>query len=499
MRTTSKGFTLIETLLAIFILSTATVAVLGLTSSGTRSADQSSQTIIAEPLLSQVVEAMRQLRDTNYMSGNDWLTGIDPECTGASGCSLDFSGASPVFTACSGTCPELTIYNNEYSTNQSGTATGFTRTITVTSVSSTEASVAAEVTWSERGQDFSVNTVETLRDWAPPSEALLGPESCAVSCTLPGQSGRTTYSFDDWLSFSSGVWDGDFVDISGLTPGYYSIRTQSYDGYSGRESSSQSNERWYLEFADSGQNPLLTTGATTDLDDLVAEACVFETLQTVAVTSSTSQVRPRHQSNISGSQDSVYAVCAAFDEQPNTAPVITILGDNPYTHIEGSSYVDPGATAFDNEQGDISGSIVVTNNVGTDPGEYTVVYDITDEIGATDQAIRTVNVEESHDCNNGVDDDGDTLIDGDDPGCSVGEGENEDADEGGGGAECSDGIDNDGDGLVDWDEDPSCEGDPGKDFEAGECEDGMDNDGDFLIDYTKDPSCKGDPNGLSEF
>jgi large repetitive protein len=63
--------------------------------------------------------------------------------------------------------------------------------------------------------------------------------------------------------------------------------------------------------------------------------------------------------------------------------------------------------------------------------------------------------------------------------------------------QCSDGIDNDGDGLIDYPEDPGClsplDDDETDDCPDGpncpECADGIDNDGDGLIDYPADPGC----------
>ncbi len=53
---------------------------------------------------------------------------------------------------------------------------------------------------------------------------------------------------------------------------------------------------------------------------------------------------------------------------------------------------------------------------------------------------------------------------------------------------CSNGIDDDGDGLIDELEDPGCSG-PDDTDEIEECADGLDNDGDGLIDFGQDPEC----------
>jgi len=78
----------------------------------------------------------------------------------------------------------------------------------------------------------------------------------------------------------------------------------------------------------------------------------------------------------------------------NVHPVITLLGSSSLDVELGSSYVDAGATAFDDPDGDITDSIVVGGIVDTSVlGTYTITYDVTDSVGnAADQVIRTVNV-----------------------------------------------------------------------------------------------------------
>ena len=46
-------------------------------------------------------------------------------------------------------------------------------------------------------------------------------------------------------------------------------------------------------------------------------------------------------------------------------PVITLSGSSPVTVEVGSVYTDAGATAFDNYDGVLTGSIVVVNSVNT--------------------------------------------------------------------------------------------------------------------------------------
>ncbi len=78
-----------------------------------------------------------------------------------------------------------------------------------------------------------------------------------------------------------------------------------------------------------------------------------------------------------------------------TAPVITLLGATPFELLVGDTFTDPGATATDNVDGNIS-SIVVASMVNTAlVGSYTVTYNISDAAGnAATQLTRTVIVSE---------------------------------------------------------------------------------------------------------
>jgi len=79
-----------------------------------------------------------------------------------------------------------------------------------------------------------------------------------------------------------------------------------------------------------------------------------------------------------------------------TKPVITIIGPNPYFLECHSVYSDPGATATDACQGNVT----VTNNAATavnanEPGDYTVTFTATDANGNTATATRTVQVRDN--------------------------------------------------------------------------------------------------------
>ncbi|MEQ1561381.1 MAG: immunoglobulin-like domain-containing protein, partial [Nitrospira sp.] len=78
----------------------------------------------------------------------------------------------------------------------------------------------------------------------------------------------------------------------------------------------------------------------------------------------------------------------------NNRPVITLLGSNPVNINVGQTYVDPGATAQDVEDGNITAKIATTSNVNINTaGTYTVTYNVSDSQGLSAVPVsRTVNV-----------------------------------------------------------------------------------------------------------
>ena len=77
-----------------------------------------------------------------------------------------------------------------------------------------------------------------------------------------------------------------------------------------------------------------------------------------------------------------------------TAPVITLLGDAVVTLLRGETYVDAGATAVDDTDGDLTAAIVAVNAVDTSVvGVYAITYNVVDAAGnPATQVTRTVNI-----------------------------------------------------------------------------------------------------------
>ena len=78
-------------------------------------------------------------------------------------------------------------------------------------------------------------------------------------------------------------------------------------------------------------------------------------------------------------------------EIDSTPPVITIIGANPIDIVQGASYIDDGATAIDDQDGEVA--VETAGSVDTSViGTYTITYTATDIAGNTSGATRIVNV-----------------------------------------------------------------------------------------------------------
>ncbi|MDP2950867.1 MAG: DUF5011 domain-containing protein, partial [bacterium] len=116
-------------------------------------------------------------------------------------------------------------------------------------------------------------------------------------------------------------------------------------------------------------------------------------------------------------------VVASSTPPANQPPVIILLGANPLMVVKGGTYSDPGATASDPEDGNLTSQIKRTGDVNTSvAGTYVWVYSVYDSasLGATttrDVVVYHTTPTSTPQCSDGIDNDGDQVIDIDDPTC----------------------------------------------------------------------------------
>lgn len=80
----------------------------------------------------------------------------------------------------------------------------------------------------------------------------------------------------------------------------------------------------------------------------------------------------------------------------NIKPEIKLNGLSEINIVLNGQYIEPGAVAIDNYDGDITKSVLITNNVNLkQPGEYKIIYEVTDSSNNKTTVERIVNVSET--------------------------------------------------------------------------------------------------------
>ena len=92
----------------------------------------------------------------------------------------------------------------------------------------------------------------------------------------------------------------------------------------------------------------------------------------------------------SGNRTEVTREIVYYDPVP---PEITLNGDTSITLAYGKEYVEPGYSAHDNCEGDITDRVQVSGSVNSSrAGTYTITYTVRDRYGNTDTQVRTVKI-----------------------------------------------------------------------------------------------------------
>jgi hypothetical protein len=96
-------------------------------------------------------------------------------------------------------------------------------------------------------------------------------------------------------------------------------------------------------------------------------------------------------SDESGNEAEVVTFTVEVSDQD--APVISLEGASSLSIAYGESYIEPGYKAMDNVDGDITERVEVTGEVGSEIGDYTLKYNVTDEAGNdAEEVLRTITI-----------------------------------------------------------------------------------------------------------
>ncbi|MEX0919322.1 MAG: prepilin-type N-terminal cleavage/methylation domain-containing protein [Parcubacteria group bacterium] len=168
-----KGFTLVESLVAISILVMAITGATSAIQSGISSYIFSKDQIIAFYLAQEGFEQIRNIRDENSLSDRHWLAGLaedsDDPCYFGEACYVDPVNSTQAIR-CElgpGQCPVLRQddTNGFFGYDVSWSPTIFTRDITLSSVDDDELTITVEVTWSKGIVSRSFTAKENIMNW----------------------------------------------------------------------------------------------------------------------------------------------------------------------------------------------------------------------------------------------------------------------------------------------------------------------------------------------
>lgn len=154
-----NGFTLIEAMVALVLVTVALGPVFILATSSVNVSSRIEHNLIAANLAQEGIEVIRNIRDTNWLSGaafdNNLPAGMWRVEWNTVGGGLLAVGSDPVLKKNNG------LYN--YS---AGTDTVFRRTVTISKPNSGELIVVSSITWVERGNiNRTVSAESHLFNW----------------------------------------------------------------------------------------------------------------------------------------------------------------------------------------------------------------------------------------------------------------------------------------------------------------------------------------------
>jgi type II secretory pathway pseudopilin PulG len=162
-----KGFTLLETIVAVTVLTFAIMGPLELAARSIGLAVVSKNQITAFYLAQEAMEYVKNKRDSNFLApSSNWLTGLDG-CFGVNGCYVDVPNDG--ISVCAGSCPVLKYDNNGLYYNYfSGNDTVFTRTVkinTPVSGNPNEAKVQIIISWIEKLNSKTLTLEDNIFNW----------------------------------------------------------------------------------------------------------------------------------------------------------------------------------------------------------------------------------------------------------------------------------------------------------------------------------------------
>lgn len=177
------GFTIIETLVAIAVLTIAIIGPFYAVQSALTSSYVARDQLIASSLAQEGIEYIRSIRDNNFLNGRTWVHLLSTySCYGATPsnyCTVDPTQGDPhsdpnlsaapnaieVYSQTSYVPPLYVSATNLYNQQSSGTQSRFKRYLQIQQISATEARITVTVTWTTAKIPYTLTLTGYINDW----------------------------------------------------------------------------------------------------------------------------------------------------------------------------------------------------------------------------------------------------------------------------------------------------------------------------------------------
>lgn len=265
----------------------------------------------------------------------------------------------------------------------------------------------------------------------------------STSCRIPGMSvaaktGTTNKDFDRWLCgftpyYTAATWYGydESRTVSGwsLSPStqiWISVMKQAHNGLKGKTFAStrpgnvvtatvcrdsgllateeckhdQRGDRTYSEYFIKGTVPTKKCATHVKVkicneSGLLANEYCTDVKEEVYITRPNSETDTSWQRAVDAKYMLTIKDTCTIHKQTldTTKPVVKLKGNNNITLYVGDKFTDPGATATDDRDGDLTSAIEIAGKVDTNKeGTYTLTYKVKDKSGNEASVTRTVKV-----------------------------------------------------------------------------------------------------------
>ncbi|MFA6995617.1 MAG: type II secretion system protein [Patescibacteria group bacterium] len=170
---TTKGFTMVEIIVVLFIISVGIVGVLSLIVQNISSQSYDKNNLVASQLAQEGIELIRKVRDSNWaadpVSSFDQNLVFDPSNPTEDGSEyyMDYLDSAPNLYVLSPAGAVLRQDSNGFYVNgdRAGTSTIFSRRITIAKLSPVSLQVDSSITWTDHNHNYSYNLETLLYDW----------------------------------------------------------------------------------------------------------------------------------------------------------------------------------------------------------------------------------------------------------------------------------------------------------------------------------------------